>query len=224
MTVAEDRAWVRWEPGDETVLRRVMPLAGAELYTRRGSHWYKLGARLPSFGLPMDQSGLESRPLHKAVVPRAVWPQPPGDGAVEAVELTLVRDDHIRAATALRCPIRVLGQWADFAPSSRFNGLLAARTESMVLIVGSSLPEVAGPGVERFWGARVLTPLGLRAEPSLPEPALRGALGIGDDQLALLSSGEVEILPYAALRTLSRAGVRLAVSLCGGIKPGDLER
>src|SRR3954451_18813842 len=88
VTVAEDRAWVRWEPGDETVLRRIMPLPGAELYTRRGLHWYKLGARLPSFGLPIDQHGVESRPLHRAVVPRAVWAEPPGDGAVEAITLT----------------------------------------------------------------------------------------------------------------------------------------
>ncbi len=223
VTVAEDRAWVRWEPGDESVLRRVMPLPGAELYTRRGLHWYKLGARLPSFGLPMDQPGLESRPLHRAVVPRAVWPEPPGDVTVIAVELALVRDDHIRTATALRCPVNVLGQWADIAPSSRFNGLLASRSRSVVLIVGSSLPEVAGPGVERFWGARVLTPLGLRAEPSLPEQALRGVLGIGDDQLALLSADGVEIIPYAALRPLSRAGVRLAVALSGGSSPGDVD-
>jgi hypothetical protein len=231
VTLAGDRAWVRWEPGNHAALRTVLPLPGSELFVRRGKHWYKLGSRLPSFNLPIDQRGVVAVPLHSAVVPRPVRPEPPGEGLVATVALSLVRDDRIRTASALKCPIAVLGRWADSAPTARFAGLLAAKADDVVIVVGRSLPVVAGPGVERFWGSRVLAPLGLRPEPSLPEHALRRALGIADDELPLLIASpdgsaevEVELVPYAALRPLSRAGVRLALTGAtdlGGIDAGD---
>ena len=226
VTLAGDRAWVRWEPGDEFILRGILPLPGSELYVRRGAHWYKLGSRLPSFGLPVDQRMMEAHPLHRAVVPRPVWPEPPGDEPVATVAVTLVRDDHIRAASAVRCPIAVLGRWADSAPTSRFTGLLAARAGDLILVVGSSLPEVTGPRVERFWGSQILAPRGLRPEPLLPEHAVRRALGIADDELPILvaastDSTEVEVVPYAVLRPLSRAGVRLAVAGASGMGNAD---
>src|SRR5947199_8769895 len=71
VTLAGDRAWVRWNPASDAVLRRVLPLPGAELYQRRGVLWVRLGHRLPSFGLPID--GGEPVPL-----PRPVLPSPAG--------------------------------------------------------------------------------------------------------------------------------------------------
>src|SRR5947209_1907634 len=78
VTPAGDRAWVRWPPGARAVLRRVLPLAGAELYTRRDGLLYRLGHRLPAFGLPPD--GGASVPLARAVTPEPVTAEPPTGG------------------------------------------------------------------------------------------------------------------------------------------------
>ena len=85
VTVEGDRAWVCWDAGDESILRRVLPLPGAELYSKRAGQWYRLGARLPSFGLPIDRRGADSHPLHRAIVPRPVWPKAADDGPVEEI-------------------------------------------------------------------------------------------------------------------------------------------
>src|SRR5690349_7222139 len=70
VTLSGDRAWVRWGTGSASVLTRVRPIAGCELYARRSGHWYRPGHRLPSFGLPVDDG--RGQPLHRAVVPLPV--------------------------------------------------------------------------------------------------------------------------------------------------------
>ena len=61
VTVAEGRAWVWWQADSdvmpELVARRIMPLEGAELFTRTGGQWYRLGERLPAFGVPFGALG-----------------------------------------------------------------------------------------------------------------------------------------------------------------------
>ena len=37
----------------DVVARRIMPLEGAEMFTRTDGQWYRLGERLPAFGVPM---------------------------------------------------------------------------------------------------------------------------------------------------------------------------
>ena len=57
VAVAEGRAWVWWQADSDVtpdvVARRIMPLEGAELFTRTDGQWYRLGERLPAFGVPM---------------------------------------------------------------------------------------------------------------------------------------------------------------------------
>jgi hypothetical protein len=96
-----------------------------------------------------------------------------------------------------------------------------------MLLLGKRLPLL--PGGERFWGERVLLPLGWRAEPELPESAIYAALGIEDDAI-LLAAGrsgfqpdsvsqvenltyepDIAIVPREVLQPLSRARVRLAL-------------
>src|SRR5690242_7899362 len=167
VTVAGDRAWVRWGPGSAEVLDRVRPIQGVELYVRRGGLWYRLGHRAPTFGLPVDDEG--AVPLDRAVLPLAVRPEPPGT-APAPVELTLVPDDTARPATALECPLDALARWAEMAPTARLSPLRAARSGDRALVRGRPLPPLAG--CRRYWGRTVLAPLGLRPEPGLPEPAL----------------------------------------------------
>jgi len=101
--------------------------------------------------------------------------------------------------------------------SARLASLLAAWTagagqpgQADVLVLGApgSLPEV-GSG-RRFWGDDLLIPLGWRADPELPEPALRGAVGAGPDDLVVLDVAGAELIARAAFQPLSRAGIRLA--------------
>jgi hypothetical protein len=85
--------------------------------------------------------------------------------------------------------------------------LLAARAGGEVLLVGERLPPVPGT---RYWGRDVLAPLGWRPEPALGEAVLREALGLGEDELALLVEGGFEVVPRAALAPLTRGGSRRA--------------
>ena len=78
-----------------------------------------------------------------------------------------------------------------------------------LLVLGPRLPPLAGP--ERFWGKGVLSPLGFAPEPNLPPDALRAALGIGDDEILLLTAAGAEAIPMAALLPLTRAQLRLAL-------------
>ncbi len=208
VTVSGDRAYVRWDSETGEVLRRVLPLAGVELYSRRGGLWYRLGHHLPNFGLPADEG--ESMPLHRAVTPTPVRPELPTSSLPRPVAWSLVRDGRVRETSALACGLDELGRWADMAPTARLVALRAAMAGDWVLLLGRPLPPI--PGAARFWGGRILVPLGLRVDPELPEPALRGALGAGDDEsLVLLTHEGAETVPLRAFRTLTRAGVRLAL-------------
>ena len=207
VTVSGDRAFVRWASESEEVLRRVRPIAGVELYARRGGLWYRHGHHLPTFGLPADEG--ESVSLHRAVTPTPVRPEPPAGIPPRPVELTLVRDGRVREATALGCGLDEFGRWADMAPTARLVALRAATAGDRVLLLGRRLPPI--PGAERFWGGRILVPLGLRTDPELPEPALCGALGAGEDELLVITHEGAETVPLRAFRTATRAGVRLAL-------------
>ena len=207
VTVAGDRAFVRWASASQEVFRRVFPIAGVVLYARRGGLWYRHGDHLPTFGLP-DDAG-ESVSLQRAVTPTPVRPELPPGILARPVELRLVRDGRVREATALACGLDALGRWADMAPTARFVALRAAMAGDGVLLLGRPLPPI--PGAVRFWGGRVLVPLGLRPDPELPEPALCGALGAGDDEFLVLTPEGAETVPPGAFGTLTRAGVRLAL-------------
>ena len=205
VTFEGDHAWVRWEGPAEPAVRRLLPEPGVVLFESRGGLWYRLGDRLPAFGLPLAGDD-RAVPLSRAVLPRAVEPIVSGDVVPAAARLALVRADHPHAATALRCAADDLGRWAEMAPSARFFGLSAARSGHEVMVRGRVLPIVPG---ERFWGERVLTPLGSRSDPDLTEAALRRVLGVEDDELLVLSVDGFQTIPRAAFRPLSRASVRL---------------
>lgn len=55
-----------------------------------------------------------------------------------------------------------------------------------------------------------MTPLGFRPEPLLPEAMLASALALNPDEIALVHSEGMEVIPAEAFAPLSRAGVRLA--------------
>jgi hypothetical protein len=210
VTTAGDRVWVCWEAGTEAVVRRVLPLPGAELYSRRDGLWYRLGHHLPAFGLPVEDQEA-SIPLYRAITPEPAQAVMPDGMPSSSARLRLVRDQRVRGATAARCALAELSRWVESALTAEIAALTAAWSGDEVIVRGARLPAIAG--CARFWGERVLVPLGFRPEPSLPEPALRRALHVQEGTLLVLTAQGIEEVPDAAFGPLTRAGVRLARAL-----------
>ncbi|HEX8200742.1 MAG TPA: hypothetical protein VF590_09660 [Isosphaeraceae bacterium] len=210
VTLRGDRAWVRWEPGAEAVLRRVLPVPGVELYVLHEGRWHRPGHHLPAAVPEAEASAAdEALPLHRAITPVPIRATPPPAAAPEPARLGLVRTEGVRPATALRCLLEELSPWAESATTAEIRGLRAARSGAEVLLRGERLPALAAG--QRFWGERVLVPLGFRADPDLPEPALQEALGVPDEAILLLEAEGFEAIPRAAFRPLTRAGLRRAL-------------
>jgi hypothetical protein len=205
-------AWVYWLAGNHDVLHRVLAVGGAELFECRGGRWYRPGRHLPSFTVPDDAAArplvglLTPAPVAGATAPAVVRPLP----------LRLVRDSRPRPARALCCRLKELAGWAELATTRQLAALEAAvDEEGRVLVLGERLPPLAGG--DRYWGQRLLLPLGWRAEPSLAEDVLREAVGLGPDQVGLLTQAGLEAVDRSALRPLTRAAVRLGMRQGGHI-------
>jgi hypothetical protein len=108
----------------------------------------------------------------------------------------------------MRCSLPAFAAWADNATTGRLASLRAAMAGDDLLLIGDHLPLV--PDGVRFWGKRVLVPLGHLPEPALPESALVRVLRLDGDDLAILTEEAVDVVPATALQPVSRAGVRLA--------------
>jgi MoxR-vWA-beta-propeller ternary system domain bpX2 len=199
-------AWVFWKAGDSAVLRRVLPVRGAEVFARRGDFWVRPGHSLPAFGVP-DDTG--TKPLGEVVFPEAVRPLVVERLSLERIRLSLTRDDRPRPATALLCRLGELGRWADGVPECRLSSLEAAHCDELALVRGERLPELSGG--ERFWGGAVLSPLGFRPEPTLAEREWGRAIGLADGDLALLTAEGAEVIDSGLFQRLTRAGLHLAL-------------
>jgi hypothetical protein len=202
-----EQAWVSWPVGDEAVLARLLPIPGVELYGRRDGRWYRHGRRLPAFDFP---EGLRYQPLDQVLTPAPFQAVPAPALDLVPVKLELVADDRPRRTTAMECGLAELARWADTVPTARLTSVRAAHFEDRVLLLGSRLPLLSGG--ERFWGDGILVPLGRRAEPELPESALREALAISNEEILLLRAGQPEVVPRPAFQPLTRPGLRRALS------------
>ena len=207
--IVEAVAWVAWEPADggrDPVREALLPVPGVHFFIREGEHWRPVGRRLPAFDAAATDLGPGALPLHRVLLPGPIrweWPR----GEPRPARLGLARDDRPRRASALRVAATALGPWADRAPSARLEAVRAARSGDRVLLVGRRLPAL--PGADRYWGHRVLVPLGLRVAPALPEQLLAEALDLPDGATALIGPDlAVEVVPPGVLTTLTRASAR----------------
>jgi hypothetical protein len=226
VSIAADRAWIWWETEtdwlQDVLARRILPLRGVELFTERGGRWYRLGEHLPAFGVPAG-TGSPGVLLERMILPTPLKPEPPPEGLPEPVRLRLVRDKRslVRPASAFRCALATLVDWVNGATSAQLAPLQAAWSReshgvrgdagsSVVLVLGDpgSLPLLSGG--TRFWGTDLLIPLGFRADPDLPEEAIRTAVGAGASDLVVLDQDGFELLDRGVFRPLCRAGIRLA--------------
>jgi MoxR-vWA-beta-propeller ternary system domain bpX2 len=207
-----DHAWVFWEPGDDRVLRALLPVAGVKFYEERDGAWHRPGRKLPTFGIPPLG---ERVPLDRAVTPEPFEAESPGRDLARPSTLRLARDGRPRPTSAALCPLAELGSWADSAPSAEIVSIRGAFRGDSALLLGRGLPP--WPGSTRYWGHRVLVPIGFQPRPCLPEEAILEALGASGEEIFRLVPGTtgdegltVEAIPLGAFRPLSRAGVRLA--------------
>ena len=145
-------------------------------------------------------------------IDRVLFPAPmsaiqPTTNAIEPRRLGVQRDDQPRATTALLCPVAALLAWSDDVPGVQLQKLRAASMGKQLLVIGAALPLL--PTGARFWGKRVLLPLGVRAEPELPESALIEAAGLANDELLLHHDDVWEAVPTVCLERVTRAGLKL---------------
>jgi hypothetical protein len=223
VTLAAGRAWIWWQADSDVtpdlVARRIMPLEGAELFTRRGGQWYRLGERLPAFGIPSGAlvAGVS---LDRIVIPAKISGERPAGNLPERMVVRVVPYDSPQhhPATAMRTSIDELADWADWATASQLSCLRGAwrstaseeagTAEALVLGDPGTLPLLRGS--TRFWGADLLVPLGFRVDPELPATSIRQVVGAGQDDLVLMDQKGHELIAREAFEPLTRIGIRLA--------------
>jgi hypothetical protein len=200
-----DAVWLHWDAGDDTILRCLLPIAGVELFARRGDHWYRPGHSLPSFDVP---DPIEGQALARVVIPAPLKHVVSTAGTPLPVRFHLTANDLPRPTTALRCTVNEVAKWAGDATTRQLEVVKAALCEGEVVLLGSKLPLL--PGATRFWGQSVLVPLGYCPEPNLPESALRDALHLAAHELALLDADGIDVIDQSVFSPLTRAVARLA--------------
>jgi len=201
--VVGETAWVTWDTDRPDVLAAVVAVPGAELFEPRDGRWFRPGSPLPAFDVPPPG---EAAPLDRAVVPAPLAATGPEQHDLRRVPLRLVRCEAPRPATAVRCSVKALQTWSDTATTAEITAVKAARSGDVAWLLGGKLPALAG--AERFWGERVLIPLGFRADPDWPEAALREAANVGPDELLVLTENGTEAIPSEVFRPLTRGAVR----------------
>jgi hypothetical protein len=205
VALAGERAWVRWETGDPQVLSRLLPVSGVELYVNHEGQWYRQGHHLPAFHLPVH---LPARPLHAVLTPAPVLPISAPRADHSPIRAQLVADDRPRLTSAMMCKLSILKEWADWATTQQLSCIRGARRGRRVLLLGRRLPHLAGS--ERFWGGRLVLPLGYRLEPALPETELLQAWGVKENEFVLYHAEGALILSQSVFEPLTRAGIRVA--------------
>lgn len=200
-----DCAWLWWTPGDEVVLQRVLALHDVAVFARREGRWYRPGQHLPAFDVPSEEG---ARPVLHVLTPAPVQPDC-GAPSFQPLTVRLLPDGRPRAASALYCTLADLADWAEQATSRQLAMLTAVCSGPRVLLRGERLPPLLE--AERYWGRTILTRLGFRPEPEMSEGVLRQALGLQDEEIALLGDNGFEAIDARRFQPLTRAGVRLAL-------------
>jgi len=204
----ENLVWISWPAGEVDVAQAVFAIPGSRLFTMRKGHWYQAGHVLPSFSVTrIEARNAEFVPLAQWLLPVPLRPVAPPRGLPSSVPLRLRGTNQPRPSAALICPLAPLFQWAGRVPSSRIDSLKGAISGAELLVVGPRLPEV--PSTHKFWGNRILIPLGFQLDPELPENAIRQALGITPDALMIITEEGFDEVPLRMLQPLSRAGLKL---------------
>jgi len=203
--------WLRWPAGSDEIVDRMLAVPGVELFEQRGTTWYRRGEHLPAFDVPAKLDGTQ---LHQVLFPAplALTPQcvSSSNGRTAPMQMRLVPEELRHPTTAFLCELEALARWAENATTAELSALRAVRWRSEALVRGANPPAIEHS--KRFWGKRVLVPLGLRPDPPLPESALRAALNVANDQIVLLLPDGAEVIAEDLFQPLTRAALRMAVT------------
>jgi MoxR-vWA-beta-propeller ternary system domain bpX2 len=197
--------WIRWDPGQDAIALALLPLAGCQLYGRKDGHWYAWGRTLPAFEVPESP---RFRPLFQVIFPAPMQPVTPDHTAVVRTTLRLVADTTYRATQAMQCPLDLFRAWADTVPGCTLARYQGAIKKTRLFVLGKKLPWLADG--ERFWGHRVLLPIGYRPDPLLAEADLLKAAGVAESDLLVIRQESCEIVATDEFTFLSHAALRLS--------------
>ncbi len=203
VVVSGPKVWISWTPGAEQIWRLLLAVPGAEFFEQKDGLWHSLGHSLPRFDLPPTS---EPRRLDAVLFPSPASPEPSPAFAGPPIAIRLAPSDWIQPTRAIRADFAALLQWIERAPTAEL-GVRVARWGDRVMVRGERLPRL--PDAERFWGNRVWLPLGFRAEPDLPETALRAASDISLGEILLLTENGAEAIPEDVFQPLTCAAARL---------------
>ncbi|MCC7510920.1 MAG: hypothetical protein IT464_16300 [Planctomycetes bacterium] len=201
----ESSVWVRWDAPGPDVVRALLQAPGAEFFEPAGDGWRRCGRLIHASGVPGD--GFV--PLESVLLPASSAQAIPVPALPAAVAFSLVPFTAPQPTSALFCSTADLAAWADMSPQRSIEQLSGAQSGGSVLVMGHQLPTIPG---RRFWGERLLLPLGFGPRPDLPESTLLDALEVPGDCLAIATQAAHEIVPLNAFAPLTRASVRLGAA------------
>ncbi len=227
VSIAGDRAWVWWRAESdmlrEILVRRILPLSGAEVFAERGGSWYRLGRHLPAFLVPIGD-GQAGVLLERLILPAPIDAAAPRGELPGPLCVRVVRDGRgfNRPASALRAPLDVLRAWAEQATSAQLTRLQGG----LERITGSCRVgrrrTTRGTGARNFGivasvaadqtllGKRRARPSGLPRRAQPPGTGTGTGAGAGALDLAVLEEDGFELVARNVFKQLSRAAIRLA--------------
>jgi hypothetical protein len=203
--IVDSACWVRWELGKDEITGIIHSVRGAQLYGRGSAGWQRWGSVLPTREVPEH---VTFRPLSAVIFPERI-PRPSPAMVPRQATIRLVASGEPRATTAMETPLATLEAWAATVPPARLETLQIARSGSTALVLGKNLPWLE-PN-QRYWGRKILMPLGRTCQPALAESDLRAAFGVADDQLLILRDDGWEAVAEEHFGPMHLASLRHAI-------------
>jgi len=203
VSVIDDEAWVWWDSSDSELVQSLLAAPDATFFAQRNGEWFEAHSLLPMWDMP---ASAPTQRLDEILTPSpfaVIRPEPLSE---PPKSIELVRDVHPRTASALRCTWSDFVRWADTATTFSIERLEAAKSDDVVWLRGEHLPPIAKS--ERFWGERLLLPLGFRAEPDWPESMLLAIADVPSSDVVVVLPNAIEIIPANAWGPVSRAAIR----------------
>jgi hypothetical protein len=204
--VHNGEVWIQFPAGERAVLECLQVVPGVRFFSQIDKVWYRFGNSLPTSEHPPTGAG---RPLTMLLQPSGLTAEAVTQlEPISPVRLGLVRSGVARQTSALRCQLSDLQGWIDSATTSEIAAVRGVYFSNEVLLLGEVLPVV--PGSIRFWGQRVLLPLGFELSESYSEQSILAAVRAANYEMLLIQETEVQFVMMSLLQPLTRAGLRLA--------------
>jgi hypothetical protein len=195
-----DGLWLRGDELDEALELALRSLPGGRRYfVLDDGQLVPCGKRVPAARLPQG----EWKALRAWLAPSAPIAHLAGQSNNRAA-ISLVRGGPQTEPEMLLTARQAWIDWAATAPQARLDRLeVAASSDGRVLVRGRPLPPIHGEALVVQSG--VAAPAGWTCHPAVDAPTVRDALGLIDDEIALLwPDGSWERIPHGSFTRASR--------------------